>query len=282
METLSAGVAGAEAAVAEFAGAGAASFDSGAAEEGAADEFVALAPVPNCPARNTCAALASFDLMSCAGSGFVWGVDGVAAEGVADDADDGDGDDDDDDDGVDGDDATGETAKALPPTGAELAAPLIRTLTAKLPLQSGVACEFTPKNRWPGVFAVSRRLLPTGTASPWACSLAIRDPSGAAATGRPALAWAEPLAPLGSQGSAEDASVPAAPGAGAALISRASPACRSTPVSVQGWVVEMVKEYSLGVDRASDSAARLRVARNATERAIRIFIREENFIVLSN
>src|ERR1700730_5352955 len=38
---------------------------------GAADEELAVAaPVPNCPARKTCAALANFDLMSCAGASF--------------------------------------------------------------------------------------------------------------------------------------------------------------------------------------------------------------------
>ena len=34
----------------------------------------------------------------------------------------------------------------------------------------------------------------------------------------------------------------AAPQRAVALISRSSPPCRSTPVSVQGWAVEMVKE----------------------------------------
>jgi hypothetical protein len=114
VETLSAGVAGTEASeVAEFAGV--ASLDSGAAEE-----LAGLAPVPNCPARNTWAALASFDLMSCAGAGagLVWAVDCAAADGVAgevDDADVGDAD-------VDGEDATEDVANALLATGAALLA----------------------------------------------------------------------------------------------------------------------------------------------------------------
>ena len=72
METFSAGVAGPAATdVAEFAVT--ASFDSGAEEE-----LAGLAPVPNCPVRKTCAALASFDLMSCAGC--VWAVDSAAGD----------------------------------------------------------------------------------------------------------------------------------------------------------------------------------------------------------
>ena len=60
MDTLSAGAADAAgaAAVAEVA-------ESALLDVGAAEELVGLAPVPNCPAMKTCAALASFDLISC-------------------------------------------------------------------------------------------------------------------------------------------------------------------------------------------------------------------------
>lgn len=246
METVSAGVAGTEAA--EVAAvAGVASLESGAAEE-----LAGCAPAPNCPARKTWAALASFDLMSWAGAGLGWAGDWTDDDDPADvdgdvaETDDGgtvDGETDDAD-GVADDAATEGDVNALLVTAAGAALPplLIRTLTAKLPLHSGAACAFTPKKRWPGTSTLSRRVLPTGIASPCACSLAISDPTGAAATGRLALASVEPLAPRGSQGAAEDVSVPAAAGAGAALISIESPACRSTPVSVQGCVVEMVKE----------------------------------------
>src|SRR5882724_11275350 len=83
-ETLSAGVAGA-AGVAEFAAAA-------SLESGVADELPEVAPAPNCPARKTWAALASFDLMSWAG--LVSVVEEVVADGVAaddtEDAEDGD------------------------------------------------------------------------------------------------------------------------------------------------------------------------------------------------
>jgi hypothetical protein len=101
---------------------------------GAAAEEVgdAAAPLPNCPARKTCAALASFDLMSCAGAVFAVSEDavpgfegtaGLAAEGVV----------------------TGAAFEVseLPATGAAVES--IWTLTAKLPLQGGAPEAFTPR-----------------------------------------------------------------------------------------------------------------------------------------
>lgn len=63
-ETLSGG-AGADVVVAEVGAT--TSFPAGAGEEAVGE---AVAPEPNCPARKTWAALASFDLMSCAAAGF--------------------------------------------------------------------------------------------------------------------------------------------------------------------------------------------------------------------
>ena len=108
MDTLSAGAAGAAAAeVAEFAET--ASFDNGAEEE-----LAGVAPVPNCPDMKTCAALASFDLMSCA-AGLVWAVDSATGAGVADE----DGAD------VDGDEVTEDDANAFPVTAAGAALPAL-------------------------------------------------------------------------------------------------------------------------------------------------------------
>jgi hypothetical protein len=65
--------------------------------------------------------------------------------------------------------------------------------------------------------------------TPRDCNRAIKAPAGADITGRSVLAV--PLIPAGSQLSAA-----------LALICRTSPACKSTPVSVQGCAVEMVNE----------------------------------------
>jgi hypothetical protein len=62
----------------------------------------------------------------------------------------------------------------------------------------------------------------------------IKAPAGAFTTGRPVLPSAEPLTPAGSQLFAPDE----AP----VVIAKSSPACRSTPVSVQDCAVEMLKE----------------------------------------
>ena len=160
--------------------AGTASLDCGTAPE----ELAGDAPVPNCPARKTCAAVASLDLMSCAGAVFdaagdvaagdaaveaVVGADAVDAE-------------------VAGVETTGDAARALPAA----AAPVMRTFTAKFPVQSSAGDAltpvFTPKKRWPGASALSREWPPTARAVPCSCSRAIRDPAGAAATGRLELA----------------------------------------------------------------------------------------------
>src|SRR6185369_947619 len=172
-----------------------------------------VAPVPNCPARKTWAALASFDLMSCAGAAFCASVDeatGVAADDEVED---------------------GElVVSELPAAGTVGAAPAaIWILTAKLPVQGGAPAVFTPRKRWPGPSALSCLPLPTRTGTPCDCSLAIRAPAGAEITGRPVLG--APATPAGSQVSPEPE-----------RICRTSPVCRSTPVSVQGCVVEMVKE----------------------------------------
>src|SRR4029077_3292791 len=63
------------------------SLPAGTTEE---DAVEGVAPVPNCPARNTWAALASFDLMSCAAAVFCASVDEAGdAEAVEDEAADG-------------------------------------------------------------------------------------------------------------------------------------------------------------------------------------------------
>jgi len=137
VETLSAGVAGA---------AGVAEFDAAASlESGVADELPEVAPAPNCPARKTWAALASFDLMSWAG--LVSVVEEVAADGVAaDDAEDAE----DAEDGDAADDVAEVDANALPVTvRVEVSALETWTFTAK-PVQGGAAwpdASFTPKKR---------------------------------------------------------------------------------------------------------------------------------------
>ncbi len=92
------------------------------------------------------------------------------------------------------------------------------TLTSKLPLHGGLSPALIPRNRCPAASTVTSLLFPIRTGVPCACSLAIRAPGSASATGR---AWVEaPLTPDGSQ-------LPLA------VILRTSPALRSTPVSVQ-------------------------------------------------
>ncbi len=95
---------------------------------GASEELVGGAPAPNCPARKTWAALASFDLIS--GAVFDAAVDSVVGVDAVGDA------------GADVD------IKLLPAAvaGAALPALVTCTLTAKLPLQAGVDCPFTPKH----------------------------------------------------------------------------------------------------------------------------------------
>ncbi len=147
-------------------------------------------------------------------------------------------------------------------------------MTAKLPAQAGVACPFTPKKRWPGASTLSCRLLPMRTASACPCSLAIRAPAEAVATGRLAFPCAEPLTPRGSQISSE---------CGLEVISRSSPGSRSTPVSVQGWVVEMVKEYSLAAGAAPtpDCPGAPRTVNNPSKRANPLVAKKEVFIANS-
>lgn len=76
MDTLSAGAAGAAAAVAVVA----VFAETALLDVGAAEVLAGLDPLPNCPAMKTCAALASFDLISCLVSAVV-PVAGAEADG---------------------------------------------------------------------------------------------------------------------------------------------------------------------------------------------------------
>ena len=77
LDTLSAGVAGA--ATVEVAE----SVETALLDVGAAEVLAGLDPLPNCPAMKTCAALASFDLVSCLVSAVV-PVAGAEADVVVD------------------------------------------------------------------------------------------------------------------------------------------------------------------------------------------------------
>src|SRR5450755_3184384 len=185
------------------------SLPAGATDEEAVE---AVAPLPNCPDRKICAALDSFDLMSCAGAVFCASLAEV----------------------TEGELAVGELAVSELPGTVGMAAAAMWILTEKLPLQGGVhdaftAGTFTPTKRWPGPSALSCLPLPIRTGTPCACNLAINAPVGAETTGRPVLA--APLTPAGSQFSAE-----------VEWNCRTSPVWKSTPVSVHGCAVEMVKE----------------------------------------
>jgi hypothetical protein len=102
---------------------------------GASEELVGGALVPNCPARKTWAALASFDLIS--GAVFDAAVDPVVDVDAVGDA------------GADG--GADVDNKLLPAAvaGAALPALVTCTLTAKLPLQAGEDCPFTPRTFMP-------------------------------------------------------------------------------------------------------------------------------------
>lgn len=105
-----------------------ASLPAGTAEEEAVE---GVAPAPNCPERKTWAALASFDLMSCACAAVCVPVDDAADDDVAGEV-------------VDGELAVSE----LPATGAAAtAAEAMCILTAKLPSQGGAPDAFTPRKR---------------------------------------------------------------------------------------------------------------------------------------
>ena len=136
------------------------SLPAGTAEE---EAVAGAAPVPNCPDRKTCAALANFDLMSCTGAVFPASVDAAAGADV------------------EGEVAAGGLAVSeFAPTGAAGVAPAaIWILTAKLPLHGGAPDAFTPRKRWPGASALSCLPLPTRTGIPDACNLAINAPAGA-------------------------------------------------------------------------------------------------------
>jgi hypothetical protein len=102
---------------------------------GASEELVGGAPAPNCPARKTWAALASFDFIS--GAVFDAAVDSVAGVDAAVDA---------------GADVGADVDIKLFPAavaGATLPELVTCTLTAKLPLQAGVDCPFTPETFTP-------------------------------------------------------------------------------------------------------------------------------------
>src|SRR5579862_5074501 len=134
-----------------------ASLPAGTAEEELVEGMVAA---PNCPERKTWAALANFDLMSCAGAVCWPGVDEVAGD-VADEV-------------AAGALAVSELAAA---DAAGTAAEAIWILTAKLPLQAGAPEMFAPRKRWPGCWAVSCLPLPTRTGAPCASNRAIRAPA---------------------------------------------------------------------------------------------------------
>ena len=96
-----------------------------ATEEEEEEAVEGVAPLANCPERKTWAALASFDLISCADAGVCAPLDEAADVDVAD---------------------VEVAVSELPATGAAAAVPyVIWILAAKLPLHGGVPEAFTPR-----------------------------------------------------------------------------------------------------------------------------------------